>query len=160
MDTRLRIVVIQHALELKERSNTAKHALATLTNSERRVYGLKDAPLVLDDLHDAWLLWPGAEAKPVGAPSTLVVLDGSWSQTRRMVQRIPEVRRLPRYSVTPKAWRVSLREAPEGGMSTLEALAAALRELESEEAGARLDAVHEALVQRQLDERGYVGKGR
>ena len=81
-------------------------------------------------------------------------------ETRRMVQRIPEVRRLPRYSVTPKAGRVSLREAPEGGMSTLEALAAALRELESAEAGAHLEAVHEALLARQRAERGYVGKGR
>ena len=160
MDTRLRIVVIQHALELKERSNTAKHALAALKNAEQRVYGLKDVPLVLDDLHDAWLLWPGAEPKPEGTPSTLVVLDGSWSQTRRMVQRLPEVRRLPRYSVTPKVGRVSLREAPAGGMSTLEALAAALRELESEEAGARLEALHEALLARQRAERGYVGKGR
>lgn len=160
MDTKLRIVVIQHALELKERSNTAKHALAALTNAEQRVYGMKGLPLELDDLRDAWLLWPGAEPKPEGTPSTLVVLDGSWSQTRRMVQRLAQVRRLPRYSVTPKAGRVSLREAPPGGMSTLEALAIALRELESAEAGARLEALHEELVQKQLGERGYVGKSR
>jgi DTW domain-containing protein YfiP len=160
METRLHIVVIQHSLELKERSNTAKHALALLKNSEQRLYGVRDVPLRLDDVSNAWLLWPGAPERPVGAPSTLVVLDGSWSQTRRMVQRIPELRKLPRYSVTPKPGRRSLREAPEGGMSTLEALAAALRELESEEAGARLDALHEALISRQLRDRGYVGKSR
>ncbi len=43
--------------------------------------------------------------------------------------------------------------------STLEALAEGLRLLESEAAGAHVDAVHDALVQKQLRERGYVGKG-
>lgn len=160
MDTRLHIVVIQHSLELKERSNTAKHALALLKNSEQRLYGVRDVPLKLDDLSNAWLLWPDAPEKPAGEPSTLVVLDGSWSQTRRMVQRIPELRKLPRYSVTPRPGRRSLREAPEGGMSTLEALAGALRELESAEAGARLDALHDELISKQLRDRGYVGKAR
>jgi DTW domain-containing protein YfiP len=158
MNTRLHIVVIQHSLELKERSNTARHALALLKNAEQRLYGVKDVPLKLDDLSNAWLLWPDAPQKPVGAPSTLVVLDGSWSQTKRMVQRISEVRNLPRYSVTPKPGRRSLREAPEGGMSTLEALAEALRELESPEAGARLASLHEELISQQLRDRGYVGK--
>ncbi|MGV3625133.1 MAG: hypothetical protein ACO1OB_30215 [Archangium sp.] len=43
--------------------------------------------------------------------------------------------------------------------STLEAIAEGLRIVEAEAAGAHLDAVHEALVQKQLRERGYVGKG-
>jgi len=158
METRLRIVVIQHSLELKERSNTAKHALALLKNSEQRLFGVRDVPLKVDDLSDAWLLWPDAPSRPEGKPSTLVVLDGSWSQTRRMIQRIPQLRKLPRYSVNPKPGRRSLRAAPEGGMSTLEALAGALHELESAEAGAQLDALHEELISQQLRDRGYVGK--
>lgn len=160
LPTRTRVIIVQHVLEQGERSNTAKHALAALLNSERRLYGVKDTPLRIDDFSDAWLLWPGDGARPVGAPSKLVVLDGSWSQARRMVQRLPALRALPQLSITPKAGRRSLREAPAGGMSTLEALAEALRVVESEAAGAHLEAVHEALVQKQLGERGYVGKGR
>jgi len=45
-------------------------------------------------------------------------------------------------------------------MSSLEAIAEALAVLEGDEVGARLRAVHEALVQRQLSERGYVGPQR
>lgn len=159
LDTRTRIIVVQHVLEQGERSNTAKHALAALTNAERRLYGAKDEPLRTDDLHDAWLLFPGEGPRPQGVPSKLVVLDGSWSQARHMIQRIPLLRALPRFSITPREGRRSLREAPPGGMSTLEALADGLRLLESEAIGAHLDAVHDALVQKQLRERGYVGKG-
>ncbi len=160
LPTRTRVIVVQHVLEQGERSNTAKHALAALANAERRLYGARDAPLQTDDLHDAWLLFPGEGPMPTGAPTKLVVLDGSWSQARHMIQRVPLLRALPRLSITPREGRRSLREAPPGGMSTLEALAEALRVVESPAAGAHLDAVHEALVQKQLRERGYVGKSR
>lgn len=159
LDTRTRIIIVQHVLEQGERSNTAKHALAALINSERRLYGAKDEPLRTDDLHDAWLLFPGEGPRPPGTPGKLLVLDGSWSQARHMIQRVPLLRTLPRFSITPKEGRRSLREAPTGGMSTLEALAEGLRLIESDAVGAHLDAVHEALLQKQLNERGYVGKG-
>ena len=58
------------------------------------------------------------------------------------------------------AGRRSLRATSPDGMSSLEAIAEALAVLEGDEVGARLRAVHEALVQRQLSERGYVGPQR
>lgn len=158
-ETRTRVIIVQHVLEQGERSNTAKHALAALINSERRLYGAKDQRLQTDDLSDAWLLFPGEGPRPEGTPSKLIVLDGSWSQARHMIQRVPALRTLPRLSIAPRPGRRSLREAPTGGMSTLEAIAEALRVVESDSVGAQLDAVHEALVQKQLSERGYVGKG-
>lgn len=155
-----RVVLIQHVLELQQRSNTGRHAAAALSSIELRVFGEKVATLKVDDLANAWLLWPGEGAAPdlsVWKPSTLVVLDGSWSQARKMMQRVPELRSLRRWSLPAPAGRRSLRASPPGGMSSLEAIAEALAILDGEEVGSRLRAVHEGLVQKQLAERGYVG---
>jgi DTW domain-containing protein YfiP len=158
--TRTRVVLIQHVLELSQRSNTGRHAAAALSSLELRVFGSQDAPLKAGDLAGAWLLWPGEllSQPPNPPPSTIVALDGSWSQARRMMQRVPELRSLRRWSLPAREGRRSLRASPPGGMSTLEALAEALAVLEGEPVGAALREVHEALVRKQLAERGYVGK--
>jgi DTW domain-containing protein YfiP len=193
--TRTRIVLIQHLLEQTERSNTGRHAAAALSALELRVFGAKDAPLKVDDLSGAWLLWPGEAPRPpfvpgspspqhaatlgradeepldsargerrerrsFNQPSTLVVLDGSWSQARKMMQRIPQLHSLQRWSLPAREGRKSLRASPPGGMSTLEAIAEALAMLEGEEVGARLRAVHAALLEKQMSQRGYVGPHR
>lgn len=157
--TRTRVLLIQHVLEQTEPSNTGRHAAAALANLELRLFGAKDAPLKVDDLDGAWLLWPGEPPPPEGTPPphTLIVLDGSWSQARKMSQRVAALRGLRRWSLPAPPERRSLRASPPGGLSTLEALAAALGALEGEAVGAHLQAVHEALVQRQLADRGYVG---
>ena len=126
------------------------------------MFGAKDTPLKVDDFAGAWLLWPGEPEIPadVPRPSTLVVLDGSWSQSRKMLQRVPQLRALRKWSLAAPPGRRSLRVSPPGGMSSLEAIAEALAVLEGEELGARVRAVHEALVQKQLGERGYVGPHR
>jgi len=158
LQTRTRIVLIQHVLEQTERSNTGRHAAAALSSVEVRVFGAKDVPLKVDDLEGALLLWPGAPPFiPSGLEERLVVLDGSWSQSRKMMQRIPELRSLRRWSLPARPGRRSLRASPPGGMSSLEAIAEAIAVLEGEEAGARVRSVHEALVRKQLADRGYVG---
>ncbi|MFT3712620.1 MAG: DTW domain-containing protein [Archangium sp.] len=158
---RTRVVLIQHVLELSQRSNTGRHASGVVPSLDVRVFGAQGAPLRVDDLRadqDVWLLWPGGDtAVPVPKPRTLVVLDGSWSQARKMMQRVPELRKLPQWCVPPREGRVSLRAAPDGGMSSLEAMAAAIELLDGVEAAAPVHAAHEALVQKQLRERGYVG---
>lgn len=160
--TRTRVIVVQHQLELQARSNTGRHAAAALSHLEVRLFGAPGQALRVDDLAGAWLLWPGEAQAPslVPPPSTLVVLDGSWSQARKMWQRVPELRGLQRWSLPAPAGRRSLREAPPGGMSTLETLAEALEALEGRTVGDHLRAVHEALVQKQLADRGYVGSMR
>jgi DTW domain-containing protein YfiP len=85
-----------------------------------------------------------------------VLLDGSWSQARRMFQRLVPLRALPRLSLGAQPGE-RLREGPEGTMSTLEALAHALAIVESAQAAAHLLAVHELLCERQRSLRGYVG---
>lgn len=150
----MRVILIQHILELSERSNTGKHAARVSARVEPRVFGAKDAPLKVDDLAGAWLLWPGEARAPEGVPTALVVLDGSWSQARKMMQRVPELRALPRFSLVAPEGRRSLRASPEGGMSSLEAIGEALAVLEGDEAARPLRDAHEALVQKQLAERG------
>lgn len=160
--TRTRVVLIQHVLEQTERSNTGRHAAAALSRVELRVFGAKSVPLEVSDLEGAWLLWPN-EPEPDPAlprPGTIVVLDGSWSQSRKMMQRLPALRSLRRWSLPAPLGRQSLRAPPPGGMSSLEAIAEALAQLEGEGVGARVRAVHEALVQKQLSARGYVGHHR
>lgn len=157
--TLTRVVLIQHVLEQTEPSNTGRHAAAALENLELRIFGAQGEPLKDDDLGGAWLLWPG-EAPPLAGeprPSMLVVLDGSWSQARKMMQRVGVLRGLRKWSLAAPAGRRSLRASPPGGLSTLEAIAEALRQLEGEEVGAQVLSVHEALVARQLAARGYVG---
>jgi DTW domain-containing protein YfiP len=157
-----RVVVIQHVLEQTERSNTARVALKAAPAIELRTFGAQGQALVTDDLLQAWVLWPGEIA--LGAdgirPSTLVVLDGSWSQARKMLQRVPGLRGLTRRSLTAPVGRQSLRAAPPGGMSTLESIAEAIAILEGPDQAASLRAAHQALIQKQWEERGYVGPQR
>lgn len=158
---RTRVVVIQHVLELAQRSNTVRAAAGTWPALEVRMFGVQGATLRVDDLRadqDVWLLWPGGvTGVPSPRPRCVVVLDGSWSQARKMMQRVPELRRLPQWSLVAPEGRQSLRAAPSGGMSSLEAIAGALEALHGVEAAAPARAAHEALVQKQLRERGYVG---
>lgn len=153
----LRVVVIQHVLELSERSNTGRHVASAWPDTSVRHFGVPHEALQLDDLAGAWLLWPGEGAAPPGRPSSLVVVDASFSQARRMVQKLPQLRTLPRLSLAPPPGRRSLRAAPEGGLSSLEAVAEAIALLEGDVAARPLREAHEALVQRQLAQRGYVG---
>lgn len=154
-----RIVLIQHLLERRQKSNTGRHAAAMLPHLSLRTFGEKDAPLEVDDLEGAWLLWPSAS--PVGEreslPSTIVVIDASWSQARHMMQRVPELRRLRRWALPAPMSRRSLRTAPPSGMSTIEALAEALAVLEGENSARPLRDAHERLLEKQLNDRGYVG---
>jgi DTW domain-containing protein YfiP len=64
-----------------------------------------------------------------------------------MVQRIPELRALPRLPLPPAPPALRLRRPVAGGMSTLEAVAAALRTLGEEDAADRLDALLAAGVE-------------
>jgi DTW domain-containing protein YfiP len=86
----------------------------------------------------------------------VVLLDGSWSQVRRMAQRAPPLRRLRRVRLTVERVEPSLRDAPPGGLSTLQALAHAVALLEGATAAAPVFALHQLLVDRTLAARGYV----
>jgi DTW domain-containing protein YfiP len=85
-----------------------------------------------------------------------VVLDGNWTQARRMYQRLPELRRLPGLALPPPAANTRrLRRSPHPyGMSTVEAIAGAIAVLEGEALARPLLALHELMIDRVLAARG------
>ena len=77
---------------------------------------------------------PAAVDPTCGARVCLVVLDGTWRKSRKMLQRNPLLQALPRLSLQPLApSRYSVRKAHQPHQrSTLEAACAALAQLESD----------------------------
>lgn len=160
------VLVVRHHWEAFKSTGTAR--LAALALSNLRILDMaaeNPQPIreALRGLEDAWLLYPDGKASgSIGEtrPRTLVVLDGTWKQTRKMLRRLPELARLPRFSLPPAPSdenRDRLREAPRpGARSTLESIADALSELDSAACGSRLLALHGAFVDRTRRSRGQL----
>jgi DTW domain-containing protein len=157
------VVIVRHHWEAFKSTGTAR--LAGLALSNLRIVDMaaeNPAPVrqILRSLPEPWLLYPGSgDAAGGGArPRTLVVLDGTWRQTSKMLRRLPELSRFPRYSLAPVAegtLRDRLREPPRpGARSTLESIADALAELDSAECGQRLLELHRTFVTRTRYARG------
>jgi DTW domain-containing protein YfiP len=150
---RTRVVIVRHAMERWKPSNTARLAALALPDSRIVEYGLADRAEPPIPTDDAVLLWP--EGDPDARAGTLVVVDGSWSQARRMVQRVPALRRLPRLSLPPPPPRDRLRrEHLAEGMSTLEAIARALAHLEGAAVAEPLLHLHDLHVARSREAHG------
>lgn len=142
ISTRTRVVILQHPRESDVRINTARLVELQLERAERHVaVKLAEVPAFAARLSDPAappiLLYPGpdardlAEAPPAG-PVTLVVLDGTWWQAKKLFQQNPELTRLPRYSLSPSApsrYRIR-REPAVHCVSTIEAIGQALSLLE------------------------------
>lgn len=136
-----KVVVVQHP---RERDN----AIGTAWMVERclgaeRIVGveLDDDPALDRALSDpeapAILLAPGPDAidlaaAPPPGPVTLVVVDGTWAQARKLLRVNRRLRALPRYAFAPaqpSQYRIR-REPAEHCVSTIEATVAALEHLE------------------------------
>ena len=79
-----------------------------------------------------------------------MVIDATWQQARRLYQNMPVLWELPRLSLpVPKRSRERLREQHRlDGMSTLEAVAAAVAKLEGAEKARPLEEFYDELVRR------------
>ncbi len=146
IDTRTRLVLLQHPRERYVAIGTAHMANLCLTNSELHV-GIdwsRSEPLaraLSDAARPPILLYPGPGsidivASPPPGPVTLVVVDGTWSQTKKVVRTNPILASLPRYAfVPPNPSEYRIRKEPnEESVATIEALVHALTALEGEEA--------------------------
>ncbi len=144
------MVFLRHASERDRLSNTGHWASLALVGSSVLEQGLPGEPLDASGLAvpGTWILYPSPHPPPPGTPPPrrLVVPDGTWTQARRMIQRVPALRGLPRLALPAAPATPRLRRPVEGGMSTLEAVAAALRSLGEPAAAAELDALHSAGV--------------
>lgn len=152
--TRTRILLLQHVMEIAKKSNTGGVAALALVNSRRIIHGSPSGGSELDLLAEpgTWLLYPDGPPAPPDAPPPrqLVVLDASWSQARRMTQRVPELRTLPRLALPPpEPGLLRLREPSHpSGMSTLDAVARAVAALEGAEVALPLARLAALRVQR------------
>ncbi|BDG07922.1 DTW domain-containing protein [Anaeromyxobacter paludicola] len=153
VETRTRLLVLRHVSERLRPTNTARWAALALAGARLLDYGARDALLDEAPLAEpgTCVLWPGG-APLAEPPRQVVVVDASWSQARRMLQRIPALQSLPRLSLPgPPPGSLRLREPPvAGGMSTIEAIARALDLLGEPDAAARLDRIHALSVERGL----------
>jgi DTW domain-containing protein YfiP len=155
-------VIVRHHWEAWKSTGTAR--LAALALSNLRIVDMaaenpEPVRATIRALAGAWFLYPGGESSPppMEPPQTLVVLDGTWRQTRKMLRRLPELSLLPRFSLPPvpeHLQRARLRAPPRpGARSTFESIADALSLLRGAEAGERLLDLHALFVRRTLEGR-------
>jgi DTW domain-containing protein YfiP len=111
---------------------------------------------VLFPIHGAPVVSPALLERPGGRALGLVVLDATWSQARKMAQRIPELRGLPRVQLPEDAAsRFAVREAPgRGRIGTAEAVAFALGLLGEWEAAEALGTALARVAEHVLRTRG------
>ena len=153
--TRTRVVIVRHFTEQNRSSHTGRLAHQALPNSVIVDHGggHRGSPDVLPPLDGAWLLFPAGEPTtvcPQPPPRQLVVLDATWSQARRMYRKIDALRGLPilRLPDIPVS-TARLRQSPgEGRVSTIEAIAAALRLLEGDAIAEPLERLFSVAVER------------
>jgi DTW domain-containing protein YfiP len=151
--TRTRVVIVRHHLEQHRSSNSGRLAAMALANCEIVEHGGLRGVAVLPPLAGAWLLYPQGEprtAPPMPPPQTLIVLDATWSQARRMYRKLEQLRGLPVLALPIAPMPAArLRASPgPGRVSTIEAIAAALRLLEGDAPAAALERLFALAVER------------
>ncbi|XYI01530.1 DTW domain-containing protein [Sorangium sp. So ce1128] len=158
LPTRTRVVLLQHPRERRVGIGTARMTHLSLPNSELHegVIFEEDARIVaLASDPTTAVLFPGGDADPAGGPPvrSLIVVDGTWWQARKMLALNPRLASVRRIGVTPRApgnYRIRKEPRPEC-LATVEAVASALAALEDEPA--RFDAMlraFEFMVDRQI----------
>ncbi|WP_286914944.1 MULTISPECIES: tRNA-uridine aminocarboxypropyltransferase [unclassified Pseudomonas] len=165
LDSRTRVVLLQHPSETAHALNTARLAALGLVNAQLRIGEVFDD---LDELlgtpgYRPVVLFPGDQAQALTAygeaddtPLLLIVPDGTWRKARKMLYLNPLLAALPRVTlgqVAPSRYR--LRKAPEpGAVSTLEAVVQALNVLEQPASFDALLRPFEALIEGQIKAMG------
>ncbi|MGH8382149.1 tRNA-uridine aminocarboxypropyltransferase [Pseudomonas sp.] len=166
LDSRTRVLVLQHPSEVRHALNTAKLAALGLRNAELRVGEVFEdlAELLEAPGYRSALLFPGDDAQPLAAyadgneerPWLLVVPDGTWRKASKLLHLNPLLATLPRVTlaqVLPSRYR--LRKAPaQGALSTLEAVVQALNVLEAPVCFDALLRPFEALIEGQIEAMG------
>jgi DTW domain-containing protein YfiP len=155
------VVFIQHPREARVPVSTCRMAHLSLPNSELHV-GLGAA----GDAHlealcrepDTAVLFPSVGAQDVDglahAPRTLIVVDGTWSNAKKVVEKCPVLSKLPRLSFKPaQPGNYRIRKEPnEHALSTIEAVAHVLERLERRPGGfVPLLSAFDAMVEKQLE---------
>jgi DTW domain-containing protein YfiP len=142
--SRVRVVFLQHPRERRVAIGTARMAHLALPNSELHVgVDFDDHPrvrsLAAAPAGRTVVLFPSPDAVepeglPDGAPDTLLVIDGTWIQARKMLERNAVLRTVPRIGFVPRVpgrYRIR-REPAEHCRSTVEAVVEVLGRIEQD----------------------------
>jgi DTW domain-containing protein len=161
VQTRSEFLILRHIGEAGRPSNTGRLAALALPNSRivpcgggtRIGLSLPDVDLL--KAQDTWLLWPDGPVTRMDLPdrtppARVVVLDATWHQARRLYRRTPTLRAIPHLALpAPQKHRARLRDQHRrDGMSTLEAIAAAVARLEGSAAAEPLERLYDEVVRR------------
>lgn len=155
----IEVLILQHPLEEKQAKGSARLLHLSLPNSrllvgevfeEQQLEALLHAPFAPDEQRKkAVLLYPNTAddahiARPVPIDSThaepgelrLVVLDGTWRKSRKMLYENPLLQSLPRLELqdTPASQYLIRKAHGAHQLSTLEATCYALMQLEKDSA--------------------------
>jgi DTW domain-containing protein YfiP len=159
--TRTEFLILRHIYEAQRPSNTGRLVALAMPNS--RIIpcggGTRIGLSPVDDefllVPGTWLLWPDGTGTQSGMsdltpPDRVVVIDATWQQARRLYSSMPVLWALPRLVLPePTHSRDRLREQHRSdGMSTLEAVAAAVAKIEGNEAARPLEKLYDELVRR------------
>ncbi len=160
MHSPTRIVFVQHPREARVPVSTCRMAHLSLPNSELHVAMHGEA---LELPPDAAVLFPSEEAVDVKEverpPSTLVVVDGTWSNAKKVVNRSPKLKALPRISLNPdRPGNYRIRKEPKAHcLSTIEAVALVLGVFEKQpEKFQPILQVFDRMVDTQIE---HIGRG-
>jgi DTW domain-containing protein len=162
VQTRTKFLILRHVQEENRPSNTGRLAALAMPNARivacgggNRIGGVS----LEDELQltqGTWLLWPDATGTRAGMtespPEQVVVLDGTWRQARRLYSRMPILRSMPQMVLpVPALNRDRLRKQNRSdGMSTIEAIAAAVAKIEGADAAVPLERLFDEVVRRTL----------
>lgn len=166
LDSRTRVLLLQHPSEVNHALNTARLAALGLNNAHLVVGEVfEDLPKLLSAPgYQARLLFPADDAQPLQVyalsdePLLLVVPDGTWRKARKMLHLNPLLAALPRVTLAEGAVsRYRLRKAPApGALSTVEAIVQALQTLEAPTCFEALLKPFDALIEGQIAAMGPV----
>lgn len=160
---RTEILILRHIYEAHRPSNTGRFVALAMPNS--RIIpcggGTRIGLLPIDDeflrVPGTWLLWPGGagtqpDMSDLTPPIRLVVIDATWQQARRLYSSMSALQAIPRLALpVPIRDRDRLREQHRlDGMSTLEAVAAAVAKLEGAEKAKPLEILYDEVVRRTI----------
>ena len=160
LDSRTRLLILQHPSEAGHALNTARLAALGLRNAQLKIAERFEEDVDAD--RPSYLLFPGEGALPVssladaGSSLRLIVPDGTWRKARKLLHVNPWLAALPRVELPGGLTsRYRLRKAPmPGALSTIEAIVAALDILESPRRYDELLRPFEALIEGQISAMG------
>ena len=153
-------------------SNTGLLAVRALVNSEMRIRGEGRETLnltnLLSDQYRTLVFYPSHDAVELDeelvmrerTPIQLIVPDGTWRQTKKLLSRHQELKHVQRVKISApnnSTYQLRAQSRPEG-MATLQAIASGLRIIEGDLVAAQLMMLYQTKVERTLMGRGLLRK--